>query len=255
MLTCPSCRSTVSEKYQFCLQCGTDLGPVTLVRHQQQQPSELFAEPVVKKSPTQAIVIAAGLLFAGVVLLVIIVAVAFLLNQTNNTAPSKVASREQANRTQSPLPPAASPIATNQPRVVAPLPAPTVAESSSLRPVLAGPPERTVVALPDGLSYVDVVRGVGQMPTRGQFVKFHFHSSVQGGKVLDDTYSRNMPVEVQVGTGALLRGLDEGLLTMTVGTKRMLVIPPSLAFGNVGRPPDIPPNATLLYAVELLSVK
>jgi peptidylprolyl isomerase len=112
------------------------------------------------------------------------------------------------------------------------------------------------ITLPDGLKYVELVEGTGASPQRGQTVSVHYTGKLQNGNIFDSTDKHGgTPYEFPIGMGRVIKGWDEGLMTMKVGGKRQFTIPPALAYGPTGNPPDIPPNATLIFDVELLSVK
>lgn len=115
-----------------------------------------------------------------------------------------------------------------------------------------GPSETTTAS---GLKYVDLVAGTGANPQVGQTVVVHYTGTLANGKKFDSSLDRGTPAEFQIGTGAVIKGWDEGLMSMKVGGKRKLTIPPALGYGPRGRPPDIPGNSTLLFEVELLGVK
>ncbi len=106
-----------------------------------------------------------------------------------------------------------------------------------------------------GLTYTDLVEGTGASPKRGDTVSVHYVGTLEGGKEFDSSYKRGEPSDFQIGVGKVIKGWDEGLMTMKVGGKRRLVIPGKLGYGPQGRPPDIPPNATLLFDVELKGIK
>lgn len=106
-----------------------------------------------------------------------------------------------------------------------------------------------------GLKYTDQVEGTGATPQKGQTVTVHYTGTLQNGKKFDSSLDRGTPADFRIGVGAVIPGWDEGLMTMKVGGKRKLVIPGKLGYGPAGRPPEIPPNATLLFDVELLGVK
>lgn len=106
-----------------------------------------------------------------------------------------------------------------------------------------------------GLKYSDVVVGSGATPQRGQTVTVHYIGTLENGKEFDNSRKRGKPADFKIGVGAVIPGWDEALMTMKVGGRRKLVIPPAIGYGLRGQPPDIPPNATLIFDVELLGVK
>mmetsp|Transcript_15122 Transcript_15122/g.25750 ORF Transcript_15122/g.25750 Transcript_15122/m.25750 type:complete len:141 (+) Transcript_15122:69-491(+) len=103
-----------------------------------------------------------------------------------------------------------------------------------------------------GLQYRDLVVGQGEAPVKGQSVKVHYTGTLENGKVFDSSLKRD-PLEFAVGTGQVIPGWDEGILTMHVGGKRQLKIPSKLAYGAQGVGP-IPPDATLLFDCELVAL-
>jgi peptidylprolyl isomerase len=110
------------------------------------------------------------------------------------------------------------------------------------------------VRTPSGLKYVDEVVGTGPSPTTGSKVIVHYTGTLENGSKFDSSVDRKQPYTFMIGTGSVIKGWDEGIMTMKVGGKRKLIIPPNLAYGAAGRP-GIPPNSTLLFDVELLGVK
>jgi peptidylprolyl isomerase len=112
-----------------------------------------------------------------------------------------------------------------------------------------------MVTTPSGLKYKDEVIGSGPSPKSGQTVSVHYTGMLENGTKFDSSHDRNQPLEFQVDRSAIIKGWHEGVLTMKVGGKRRLVIPPNLAYAAAGRPPQIPPNATLVFDMELLGVK
>jgi peptidylprolyl isomerase len=106
-----------------------------------------------------------------------------------------------------------------------------------------------------GLKYTDIVEGTGASPRVGQTVVVHYTGTLENGKKFDSSLDRGQPAEFQIGVGRVIKGWDEGLMTMKVGGKRKLVIPAAIGYGARGRPPDIPGNATLVFEVELVGLK
>lgn len=108
---------------------------------------------------------------------------------------------------------------------------------------------------PSGLQYVDLVEGTGQTPINGQTVVVNYVGTLQDGTEFDSSYRSGRPFEFRIGTGSVIAGWDEGLMTMKAGGKRKLVIPPKLGYGASGSPPTIPPNSTLVFEIEMLGFK
>jgi peptidylprolyl isomerase len=106
-----------------------------------------------------------------------------------------------------------------------------------------------------GLQYKDTQIGSGAEATPGKIVSVHYTGWLQNGVKFDSSLDRGQPFTLNVGVGQVIPGWDEGLVGMKVGGKRLLVIPPELGYGAAGSPPVIPPNATLIFEVELLEVK
>ena len=111
------------------------------------------------------------------------------------------------------------------------------------------------VTTASGLKYTDIVEGTGPVPQRGQTLSVHYTGTLESGKKFDSSHDRGTPMQFQLGVSPMIKGWDEGISTMKVGGKRRLVVPPSLGYGPAGRPPSIPPNATLVFDLELLSAK
>lgn len=105
-----------------------------------------------------------------------------------------------------------------------------------------------------GLKYTDVKVGSGASPVKGKQVKVHYTGTLENGKKFDSSVDRNEPFSFVIGVGQVIPGWDEGVMGMKVGGKRKLVIPSNLGYGARGAGGVIPPNATLLFDVELLDV-
>lgn len=106
-----------------------------------------------------------------------------------------------------------------------------------------------------GLKYVDLKVGTGPTPKPGQIVIVHYTGTLENGTKFDSSRDRNEPFGFPLGAGQVIKGWDEGLSTMKVGGRRQLIIPASLGYGASGAGGVIPPNATLIFDVELLGVK
>jgi len=115
--------------------------------------------------------------------------------------------------------------------------------------------EEEVHETPSGLKYVDLVKGEGRQPKKGKTVVVHYTGWLDGGKKFDSSLDRGEPFSFRIGMGQVIRGWDEGVMTMRVGGKRRLNIPAKLGYGARGAGGVIPPNATLIFEVELLEVK
>ena len=105
------------------------------------------------------------------------------------------------------------------------------------------------------LKYIDLKVGQGPQPKPGQTVRVHYTGWLTNGMKFDSSVDRNEPFEFPLGEGRVIRGWDEGVATMRVGGKRKLTVPSDLGYGIKGSPPEIPPNATLIFDVELLAIK
>ncbi|GEM_PF-3329574 len=111
----------------------------------------------------------------------------------------------------------------------------------------------TQTATASGLKYVDLVPGAGVTPTAGQTLAVQYTGTLENGAVFDTSRDNNQPFVFRLGTNSVIPGFEEGLSTMQVGGRRQLIIPADLAYGATGSG-SIPPNSTIIFDVELISV-
>ena len=111
-----------------------------------------------------------------------------------------------------------------------------------------------MITTPSGLQYEDTVIGTGAEAIAGNKVSVHYTGTFENGTKFDSSKDRNKPFGFKLGARQVIAGWDEGVAGMKVGGTRKLIIPGKLAYGPAGMPGAIPPNATLLFTVELLGV-
>ena len=129
-------------------------------------------------------------------------------------------------------------------------------QSSADASALGGPLESADTRVTSsGLTITDLTLGEGAEAAAGQTVVVHYRGTLENGKQFDASYDRVTPFSFPLGAGRVIKGWDEGVQGMKVGGKRKLVIPPDLAYGSRGAGGVIPPDATLIFEVELLDVK
>ncbi len=130
-----------------------------------------------------------------------------------------------------------------------PTPAPEAAKKS----------ESKMTRTPSGLQYEDTKVGTGAAPQKGQTCVMNYTGWLwengAKGKKFDSSLDRGTPFSFPIGQGRVIKGWDEGVATMKVGGQRTLIIPPDLGYGSRGAGGAIPPNATLIFEVELLDIK
>jgi FKBP-type peptidyl-prolyl cis-trans isomerase len=115
-------------------------------------------------------------------------------------------------------------------------------------------PEGKEVTTSSGLQYIDLKVGTGATAQAGQTVTVHYAGWLENGKKFDSSVDRGQPFSFPLGAGRVIKGWDEGVQGMKVGGKRKLMIPSNLGYGARGAGGVIPPNATLIFEVELLGV-
>ncbi len=110
-----------------------------------------------------------------------------------------------------------------------------------------------VITLPSGLKYADTLVCQGREAKSGDMLSMNYTGMLSNGTVFDSSSRGGRPLQFQLGVGQVIQGWDQGIVGMKVGSKRRLIIPPALGYGASGQGP-IPPNATLIFDVELVSI-
>ena len=119
----------------------------------------------------------------------------------------------------------------------------------------SGSADETVMTTESGLQYVILEEGDGAVPQPGDVVAVHYAGTLEDGTEFDNSFKRGEPIEFPLGQGAVIPGWDEGIALLKVGDKARLTIPPELAYGANGAGSVIPPNATLIFDVELMGIR
>ncbi len=150
-------------------------------------------------------------------------------------------------------PPVVPPPVTPPPATVpaAPPVTPTPEKPSETPPAKES---KKMTTTPSGLQYEDTVEGTGPSPEKGKVVTVHYTGTLEDGTKFDSSRDRNSPFKFTIGVGQVIKGWDEGVAGMKVGGRRKLIIPAALGYGASGAGGVIPPNATLIFDVELLGV-
>jgi len=169
-------------------------------------------------------------------------------SSTNTTPPTA----------QAPKPPANEGAATNAAPANATSGAGAAASSGEeQKPSTDKPPAdgKKVVTTASGLKYSDLKEGTGPAAKTGNTVKVHYTGWLTDGKQFDSSVKRGEPIELTLGQGRVIKGWEEGLVGMKKGGRRKLTIPAKLAYGEEGRPPVIPPNATLIFDCVMVDIQ
>ena len=139
-------------------------------------------------------------------------------------------------------------LSSNQP------PATLIATNPNLESENTPMTSENTITTDSGLQYVELEAGTGATPQRGQTVVVHYTGTLENGKKFDSSRDRGTPFSFKIGVGQVIQGWDEGVGSMRVGGRRKLIIPPELGYGSRGAGGVIPPNATLIFDVELLRI-
>ena len=111
------------------------------------------------------------------------------------------------------------------------------------------------ITTPSGLQYIDIQEGTGPIPVTGKIVVVHYTGTLEDGKKFDSSVDRGEPFQFPIGKGVVIKGWDEGVMSMKVGGKRKLIIPAELGYGSRAIPGVIPANSTLHFDVELIAIQ
>jgi peptidylprolyl isomerase len=173
-------------------------------------------------------------------------------NKTTGTPKPTVASQGVQPRTGSP--------SADAPTRIVPVSTPTTVAPTSPQPLSDGnapgiPPLTGEIKTDGNLRYIDEKVGDGATPQSGQRLTVHYTGWLTDGTKFDSSVDRGQPYQFVLGAGRVIPGWDKGLATMKVGGKRRLILPPELGYGARGSAPRIPPNATLIFDVELLAAQ
>ena len=120
---------------------------------------------------------------------------------------------------------------------------------------LSGAEKGNPIETLSGLQYLDLVKGSGREAHLGETASVHYTGWLKDGTKFDSSLDRGQPFQFRLGAGRVIKGWDEGVVGMNIGSKRKLIIPPHLGYGTRGAGRLIPPNATLIFEVELLDLR
>lgn len=115
--------------------------------------------------------------------------------------------------------------------------------------------EANVITTDSGLKYIDTQEGTGASPVAGKVVVVHYTGTLENGTKFDSSVDRGQPFKFPIGQGVVIKGWDEGVMSMKVGGKRKLIIPANLGYGAREIPGVIPANSTLIFDVELIAIE
>jgi peptidylprolyl isomerase len=173
-------------------------------------------------------------------------------------APVKEEPKQEAAQAPAPAPEAPKPAEVAPAVEAAPAPVAEEAKPEAMPEPKAEEPKPAAneeVTTASGLKYIDAVVGSGETPQAGQHVTVHYTGWLQSNNAkFDSSVDRGQPFTFIIGRRQVIRGWDEGVLTMKVGGKRKLIIPPELGYGARGAGDVIPPDSVLVFDVELLAV-
>jgi peptidylprolyl isomerase len=144
---------------------------------------------------------------------------------------------------------------TVQPPTAAPTQEPTAAPSATPAPPSVQTGNENAITTASGLKYIEIEKGSGPKPQPGEVVAVNYRGTLEDGTEFDNSYDRGQPFSFAVGQGQVIAGWDEGIALMNEGGKAKLIIPPDLGYGEQGAGSSIPPNATLIFEVELVSIR
>jgi peptidylprolyl isomerase len=132
---------------------------------------------------------------------------------------------------------------------------PTAAPTATPVPASGQTGAENAITTASGLKYIEIEKGSGPAPQPGEVVAVNYRGMLEDGTEFDNSYDRGQPFEFALGQGMVIPGWDEGIAMMNEGGKATLIIPPELAYGETGASGAIPPNATLTFEVELVSIR
>lgn len=109
-----------------------------------------------------------------------------------------------------------------------------------------------IVQYEDNLQLYTVLEGPGPLPEAGMTLRIHYQGKLLNGKVFDSSYKRGEPLKVRLGNGSLIKGFDYAVQQLRLGSKAVAIVPPKLAYGDRLDVPDVPPNSTLVFDIDVM---